>query len=232
MEKKRVYFAAPLFNWPDKSFNLRLTEKLEQRGYGVILPQRDGFEFAKLKEALKGILDENSIENAVNQLIYLLDKGWLLGRSDFCVACLDEPIDEGVVDEINFSKLIQIPVVGVRTDIRSPYGPAENEVRGMHFFPAYTCDKFILTNLGFTNSREEDSQLEKLAARVDLSLRSMDSERNHPHPFAKKIISTAEKLFSEIPDIHSQEGLKALAGKYSLLQAYINEQILPEIIRT
>jgi len=39
-----VYFAAPLFCEAEKEFNLRLTEKLEERGFWVFLPQRDGVE--------------------------------------------------------------------------------------------------------------------------------------------------------------------------------------------
>jgi nucleoside 2-deoxyribosyltransferase len=37
-----IYFAAPLFCQAEKAFNLRLTGKLEERGFTVFLPQRDG----------------------------------------------------------------------------------------------------------------------------------------------------------------------------------------------
>lgn len=73
MNKKRLYFAAGLFNWADQAFNLRLAEKLEN-WYNVILPQREGFEFSKLAEAFQGLIPDNRIENAVNRTIYLLDK--------------------------------------------------------------------------------------------------------------------------------------------------------------
>jgi nucleoside 2-deoxyribosyltransferase len=37
-----IYFAAPLFCQAEKAFNLRLTGELEERGFTVFLPQRDG----------------------------------------------------------------------------------------------------------------------------------------------------------------------------------------------
>jgi len=40
----RIYFAGPLFNESERVFNLRLTEKLEAKGFQVFLPQRDGVE--------------------------------------------------------------------------------------------------------------------------------------------------------------------------------------------
>ena len=39
---KRVYFAGPLFNQAEKDFNLAMTKILEEHGYQVFLPQRDG----------------------------------------------------------------------------------------------------------------------------------------------------------------------------------------------
>ena len=39
-----VYFTGPLFCEAEKEFNLRLTEKLEEKGFSVFLPQRDGVE--------------------------------------------------------------------------------------------------------------------------------------------------------------------------------------------
>lgn len=50
----RVYFAAPLFCEAEKAWNLRVTSVLEEAGYSVFLPQRDGMlaaEFAGKSEA-------------------------------------------------------------------------------------------------------------------------------------------------------------------------------------
>ena len=40
----RVYFAAPLFNVAERTFNINLTNKIEEIGFEVFLPQRDGVE--------------------------------------------------------------------------------------------------------------------------------------------------------------------------------------------
>ena len=37
-----IYFAGPLFSQAERAFNLRLTMTLEEHGYTVFLPQRDG----------------------------------------------------------------------------------------------------------------------------------------------------------------------------------------------
>ena len=46
---KRVYFAAPLFNEAEKAYNLQIVSILEEYGYEVFLPQRDGFLAAELE---------------------------------------------------------------------------------------------------------------------------------------------------------------------------------------
>ena len=48
-EGKRVYFAGPLFNQGEKDFNLKIAAVLEEYGYEVFLPQRDGIEAALLE---------------------------------------------------------------------------------------------------------------------------------------------------------------------------------------
>ncbi len=46
---KKVYFAGPMFNHAEKDFNLKITNVLEEFGYEVFLPQRDGIEAALLE---------------------------------------------------------------------------------------------------------------------------------------------------------------------------------------
>ena len=44
-----IYFAGPLFSMAERSFNLRLANHLEEAGYEVFLPQRDGAEILRLQ---------------------------------------------------------------------------------------------------------------------------------------------------------------------------------------
>lgn len=46
-----IYFAGPLFSLAERSFNLRLANRIEDAGYEVFLPQRDGTEAFRLKGA-------------------------------------------------------------------------------------------------------------------------------------------------------------------------------------
>ncbi|MBR6343980.1 MAG: nucleoside 2-deoxyribosyltransferase domain-containing protein, partial [Selenomonadaceae bacterium] len=61
---KRVYFAGPMFNQAEKDFNLAMTKILEEHGYQVFLPQRDGIEAVKL---------EGKTEEEVVRMIFELD---------------------------------------------------------------------------------------------------------------------------------------------------------------
>ena len=45
----KVYFAGPMFNQAEKDYNLKITKLLEEYGYQVFLPQRDGIEAARLE---------------------------------------------------------------------------------------------------------------------------------------------------------------------------------------
>ncbi len=44
---KHIYFAGPLFSEAERQFNAHLTTELENAGYAVFLPQRDGVEANK-----------------------------------------------------------------------------------------------------------------------------------------------------------------------------------------
>ena len=228
-----IYNAAGLFNASDQIYNLLLTSALEKKGHKVILPQRDGFEFSKLNSALEGILEANEIPDAVNRMIYFLDKGKFIGQnSNVCVARLDGlAIDEGVVNEMGFCNMLGVPIIGLTTDIRSPYGNITNEVSGKHFFPLYSCDKFIAVSPNFKNLNGAYKQIGKVALEIGKFIRSFHySPIFTDNLFAHNIISVAKELFGDINDIHSEDGLKEIAERYVHAKKKI-ENILPNIKR-
>jgi nucleoside 2-deoxyribosyltransferase len=47
-----VYYAEPLYSEAERRFNQRLTTRLEETGFSVFLPHRDGVE--KYKDVAKG----------------------------------------------------------------------------------------------------------------------------------------------------------------------------------
>lgn len=223
-----IYNAAPLFNAPDQMYNLILTNKLESLGHSVILPQRDGFEFSKLNSALEKILEREQVPNAVNRIIYFLDKGKFIGQdADICIARLDEPSDGGVEDEIGFCNLIGVPVLGFRTDVRSPYGSPDNEVGGAHFFPPYSCKSFIIIPSNFKNPCDISNHIDKLDSQINKYLLTFSPSNEHYNTsfFAAAIIHIAKKLFGEIDDIHSEKGLKEIARRYIQNKNFIESNL-------
>ena len=107
---KKVYFAGPMFSYSEKDFNLELTKVLEDHGYQVFLPQRDGIEAALLEgmsedEMVKKIfeLDEKQVKNA-----------------DIVFMNLDGRVpDEGACVELGIAHECGKRCYGFKTDTRS-----------------------------------------------------------------------------------------------------------------
>ncbi|GGL38958.1 nucleoside 2-deoxyribosyltransferase [Halarchaeum grantii] len=105
----RLYFAAPLFNPMERSFNADLTDRLEDAGHDVFLPQRDGVETVDR---------EFDSEAERMETIFELDREGVV-ESDAVVAVLDGRVpDEGVMVEIGIAHENDVPVFGLKTDDR------------------------------------------------------------------------------------------------------------------
>lgn len=111
----RVYFAAPLFNEAEKQYNETVVELLEDEGHSVFLPQRDGLE--GIDSLIRTEPDVADPADAM-QKIFELDYGEVR-NADVVTALLDGQIpDEGVAVEIGLAYAHDVPVVGLKTDIR------------------------------------------------------------------------------------------------------------------
>ena len=107
---KKVYFAAPLFSQGEKDFNLKLTTVLEDYGYQVFLPQRDGFLAAEL---------EGKTEEELTQIIFEKDLSEVL-NADIIFMVLDGRVpDEGACVELGIAYANNKRCYGVKTDARS-----------------------------------------------------------------------------------------------------------------
>ena len=133
--KIKIFYAGSLFNARENLFNILFVEKLEQLGYSVFCAQRDGFEFSKLNEILKGKIKDDEIDITSSDIIYLWDMGFNLPKCDVVLANLDEPLDPGVDIEQTYARFMGKFVIGIRSDVRSPYGTLEDKWGGMHYFP-------------------------------------------------------------------------------------------------
>ena len=110
----QIYFAAPLFSEAELEFNRTLTERFEDKGYSVFLPQRDGIENLD-KYAEQENLD--SMEEVMEE-IFRIDREAVLD-SDILIAVLDGQVpDEGVAIEMGIAHENDIPIIGLKTDRR------------------------------------------------------------------------------------------------------------------
>ena len=107
---KKVYFASPMFNQAEKDFNLEITKVLEDYGYQVFLPQRDGIEAAKL---------EGKTEEEMIKMIFALDSTEVK-KADIVFMNIDGRVpDEGACVELGIAYGIGKRCYGFKTDTHS-----------------------------------------------------------------------------------------------------------------
>ena len=107
---KRVYFAGPLFSQSEKDFNVEIAAVLEEYGYEVFLPQRDGIEAAQL---------EGKSEEELIRMIFDLDSSEVK-KADILFMNLDGRVpDEGACVELGIAFGSGKRCYGFKTDTRS-----------------------------------------------------------------------------------------------------------------
>ena len=107
---KRVYFAGPLFNQAEKEFNEEIAAVLEEYGYEVFLPQRDGIEAAQL---------EGKSEEELIRMIFDLDSSEVK-KADILFMNLDGRVpDEGACVELGIAFGSGKRCYGFKTDTRA-----------------------------------------------------------------------------------------------------------------
>ena len=107
---KKIYFAGPLFSQGEKDYNLKLAKVLEDNGYEVFLPQRDGIEAAML---------EGKSEEEIAAMIFEKDVSEIM-KADILFMVLDGRVpDEGACVELGIGYANQKRCYGIKTDTRS-----------------------------------------------------------------------------------------------------------------
>ena len=107
---KKVYLAGPMFNQGEKDFNLKFTKLLEDCGYQVFLPQRDGLEAAQL---------QRKSEEELVKMIFALDAGEVK-KADVVFMNLDGRVpDEGACVELGIAYGFGKRCYGFKTDTRA-----------------------------------------------------------------------------------------------------------------
>lgn len=115
-----IYFAGPLFSEAERSFNARLTEKLESADFEVFLPQRDGAEHDKAPYDRMGREERRSA-------MFELDKSKVF-ECDVFLFVLDGRVpDEGACVELGLAHAHKALgegkklLVGLHTDPRAAF---------------------------------------------------------------------------------------------------------------
>ena len=108
--KSSIYFAAPLFSQAERDYNIVITKILEDHGYIVFLPQRDGFLASEL---------ENKTEKEKTEMIFKKDVNAIL-KSDILFMVLDGRVpDEGACVELGIAYANGKKCYGIKTDSRT-----------------------------------------------------------------------------------------------------------------
>ncbi len=128
---KKIYFAGPLFNNAELEFNVKLTEKLENLGYEVFLPQRDGIENKYLDEMGQVKVEVTRPHITIDQreaAIFAIDRDKVF-EADIFLFILDGRIpDEGACLELGlaytqryFGHAKNKILIGLHTDARAAF---------------------------------------------------------------------------------------------------------------
>jgi nucleoside 2-deoxyribosyltransferase len=126
-----IYFAAPLFNKAELSFNTSLTTELEAEGFQVFLPQRDGVEADK-HPYLEMTREER------RRTTFEMDRDKVI-ECDIFLFLLDGRVpDEGACVELGIAYTHRMLtgcdrfIVGLHTDCRAAFmGSRLNPMLGM-----------------------------------------------------------------------------------------------------
>lgn len=106
----KVYFAGPLFNEAEKYFNKELTKTLEEFKYEVFLPQRDGYEAAKLLELTEQEKAKIIFEKDISEI----------EKADVVFMVLDGRVpDDGACVELGYAYAKGKRCYGIKTDVRA-----------------------------------------------------------------------------------------------------------------
>ena len=212
--KVRLYMASALFNGRETQFNLEMAKQFESRGYKVILPQRDGFEYISLRKAVSKTMPKSDLVKVTRELIYLLDMGVFIPQSDIVVANLDEPLDEGVVVELTYARLMGKPVIGYRTDSRTPFGGVDG-MGGLHSFVGYQCNDLVRQRIAYHDLKQAQTAIKKLADTIESKIKHfpINDSLQLPsyalnNPAIGNLIQGAHLVFSDVHDLHTEDGLR------------------------
>ena len=123
----KIYCAGPLFNGKEKEEMQEIADNLEQSGFVVFLPHRDGFEFAGLSQTFSELGVPLTEANALlNKAIFTLDVFQVLDSDGLVLNVNGRVPDEGAMVEAGVAWSAGKKVVIYKNDARTLINGSDN----------------------------------------------------------------------------------------------------------
>ncbi len=119
-KRLKIYCAGPLFNVKEKEEMTEIATALENNGFNVFLPHRDGFEFAHLLDVFKAMgVSEVKANRLLNKAIFTLDVYEVLDSDGLVLNINGRVPDEGATVEAGIAWNAGKRVVIYKNDART-----------------------------------------------------------------------------------------------------------------
>jgi len=127
-QPKRIYCSGPLFNEHERDEMAQIARALEDDGFAVFLPHRDGLEFLPLAQMLMAQgLDEARANALWDKAVFALDVYQVVEACDGLALNLNGRVpDEGAVAEAALAYAAGKAVAAYKDDVRSLYFGKDN----------------------------------------------------------------------------------------------------------
>lgn len=135
----KIYCAGPLFNDSEKKEMADIASVLENAGYDVFLPHRDGLEYANLQDHFLGLgIDGSQIQRVLNKAIFYLDVYHVI-KSDGLVLNINGRVpDEGAMVEAGIAWGRGKPICIYKKDARTLLSGSDNPmITGLSNFSTF-----------------------------------------------------------------------------------------------
>jgi nucleoside 2-deoxyribosyltransferase len=232
MFENNIYLSSGMFNADTNLYNACLTKYLESKSYNCYLPQRDGLSVAQLSTYLQKHNPE--VANEISCYVpYYFDLGCGMKNAIAVVANMDDLVDIGMTVEVSYASISNLPVVGVRTDIKSPFGNV-NDLISINPFPVMQCDVYFATKPFDGEYKEIMSHLDDVFKIVEESVEKLikiksNNMTHSKNPVIINILKAAAILFDGIKDIHTEEAMQEVVKRYLENQKFF-DSIVPKSI--
>ena len=165
----KIYCAGPLFNPKEREEMQEIASILEDNGYSVFLPHRDGLEFALLFPGLlQRSVPPQQARDILNKAIFSLDVFQITNSHGLVLNMNGRVPDEGAMVEAGIAWACNKILVIFRSDNRSLIeGNCNPMILGLSDFSFVTSYKDILHALDYKFSRATEDMLLSRDPRFD-----------------------------------------------------------------